>query len=123
MRTTFRTRLLAITAALALAACGGAADDGGGGEAGSDDPTITATDLAFEPTELSLPAETVDLTLVNEGAAEHDVTVDELDLEVYAAPGETTTESVDLEAGTYTFYCSIPGHREAGMEGTLTVGG
>ncbi len=120
MRTTVRTRLLAITAALALAACGGAADDGGG-EAGRDDPTITATDLAFEPTDLSLPAGTTDLTLVNEGAAEHDVTVDELGLEVYAAPGETTTESVDLEAGSYTFYCSIPGHREAGMEGTLTV--
>lgn len=35
--------------------------------------------------------------------------------------GGVSTVSVSLKPGTYTFYCSVPGHREAGMQGTLTV--
>ena len=37
------------------------------------------------------------------------------------ANGGTSTVEVDLEAGEYSFYCSVPGHREGGMEGALTV--
>jgi uncharacterized cupredoxin-like copper-binding protein len=36
-------------------------------------------------------------------------------------PGATKTLTLSLKPGTYKFYCSVPGHRMAGMEGTLTV--
>jgi plastocyanin len=35
--------------------------------------------------------------------------------------GGTKTVTLTLSAGTYTFFCSVPGHRQAGMQGTLTV--
>jgi nitrite reductase (NO-forming) len=44
-----------------------------------------------------------------------------LDIKVDLPAGQTTNVTIDAPAGTYTFYCSIPGHRQAGMEGTLTV--
>jgi plastocyanin len=37
------------------------------------------------------------------------------------AAGKTSTVTATLKKGTYTFYCPVPGHRQAGMEGTLTV--
>jgi uncharacterized cupredoxin-like copper-binding protein len=46
--------------------------------------------------------------------------------EVEATPtfmGGTKSMTMTLAAGTYTFYCSVPGHRQAGMQGTLTVTG
>jgi uncharacterized cupredoxin-like copper-binding protein len=37
--------------------------------------------------------------------------------------GQTASKKVELSAGEYRFYCTIPGHEQAGMKGTLTVGG
>ena len=60
---------------------------------------------------------------MNEGGSPHDVTFEELgdDPVVVAQGGETATGTAELEPGTYTYYCSVPGHRSAGMEGELTV--
>ncbi|MDQ4131276.1 MAG: cupredoxin domain-containing protein [Actinomycetota bacterium] len=66
----------------------------------------------------------VEVTLRNIGGAEHTFTIDEafgaMD-EVVALPGETRTGTLELFQGTYTYYCSVPGHRQQGMEGTLVV--
>jgi uncharacterized cupredoxin-like copper-binding protein len=58
---------------------------------------------------------------VNLDAFDHDFTIDELDVQLLMGANETVEGTFEARPGTYTFYCSIPGHREAGMEGTLTV--
>ena len=80
--------------------------------------------LAFDKSELEAAAGTVRITLNNTESAPHNVAlegsgVDE-EGEVVQQGGASEIEA-ELEAGEYTFYCSVPGHREAGMEGTLTV--
>jgi plastocyanin len=81
--------------------------------------------LAFEEKEVSAKPgkDTVDFT--NQSSVPHNVTIEDSAGENI---GETETlaegsssATVELKPGTYTFYCSVPGHREAGMEGTLTV--
>lgn len=112
--------VLALALTASLAACGGGAT-----------PSVAATkvsaeavEFAFTPAALEATAgQVLEVTLVNKGTIEHDFSIDSLGLKVYAAVGKTTTGTTDkaLTAGTYEFYCSIAGHREAGMHGTLTV--
>jgi plastocyanin len=119
-----RTTLTLLAATLVLAGCGGDGDTAADGDATTPGGVILieAGDLYFDPEEVSAEAGTVEFSLVNVGAVEHDLVIEEAgDTEVaYAEPGETVTGSIELEAGTYTYYCSIPGHRAA-MEGTLEV--
>lgn len=83
---------------------------------------VEAGDLYFEGIPDTLPAGTIEIEFNNVGEMMHDVTIEELDdtLVVAAAGGETDTNTVTLEPGEYTFYCSVPGHR-AQMEVTVTV--
>jgi plastocyanin len=120
---------LLIVSSLLLAACGGGGDDGGetGGTATSEDGgaatfTVDAKEFVFDPATLSVPAdEEVTVEIVNGGTVEHDFTIDEASVKIATPATETVSGSFTVAAGTYTFYCSVPGHREAGMEGTLTA--
>jgi plastocyanin len=80
--------------------------------------------LAYNTKQLSAKAGTVTITMANMSPLEHNVTVAEGSKVLGATPtfvGGTRTLTLNLKPGKYTFYCSVPGHRQAGMEGTLNV--
>jgi plastocyanin len=137
--------VLAVTAlaALGLAACGGGNDNsttaastpaattpagggaGGGGGSTVDISTPSGGSLAFDQKDVSAKAGSVTINFDNKQPLQHDVKVEdssgkELGGTDLVSSGSATA-TVDLQPGTYTFFCSVPGHREAGMEGTLTV--
>lgn len=99
---------------------------GGGGGAASTMLEVEAspTALAYDTTELEAKAGKVTIDFKNPSPIPHNVVIEEDGKELAGfeplAEGEES-ESAELKPGTYTFYCSVPGHREAGMEGTLTV--
>ncbi len=86
---------------------------------------LEAKDIAFEPTELTIKAanEPVTIKMENTGAAMHNFTIDSLNISVDVQPGETVDIVIPAGTapGTYDFYCNVPGHKEAGMVGKLTV--
>jgi len=84
---------------------------------------VKTVDIAFEPKELSIPADTdVEITVTNAGVLQHDFIIEDTDFGTELLDGGSeATITVNLAAGEYTYFCSVPGHREAGMEGTLTV--
>jgi plastocyanin len=75
----------------------------------------------FSPNEIETTEGEVALTLNNLDPFPHDVTIDELDVRLLVDANASITASFTAPPGIYEFYCSIPGHREAGMVGTLTV--
>jgi plastocyanin len=83
------------------------------------------TELAYEQTSLSSKPGKVTIDFTNPATLEHDVAIEgpegkELATSALIGKGKTSV-SADLAPGTYHFFCTVPGHREAGMEGTLTV--
>jgi uncharacterized cupredoxin-like copper-binding protein len=80
--------------------------------------------LSYEPKQLSAKAGKVTITMANSSPVEHNVTVAQGSTVLGATPtfiGGSKTLTLNLKPGKYTFYCSVPGHRQAGMEGTLTI--
>jgi plastocyanin len=88
----------------------------------SADPT---GQLRFDKNALQAPAGTVRITMKNPAPVPHNVSLEGpggLDKHgPTVQKGGASEVEAPLKAGTYTYYCSVPGHREAGMEGTLTV--
>ena len=140
-----RTMLLLLFVGLFGVACGGNEE-----ATTVQDVSLTATDIAYDATQLAVPAnQPVRLTLENDGVLEHDFTIREIavadvhapaeseadghamsedvhDLALHvAAPangGQAVLEFTPTEAGEYEYYCTVSGHKEAGMVGTLVVG-
>jgi plastocyanin len=109
---------------LALGACGDNGDDiaDEGDESGGTPVTVVATDFAFDTETLILEAgESVELTLQNDGEAEHSFTSEDVGAEVEAEPGATasTTFTAPDEDGTFEFHCE---YHPTQMIGEIVVG-
>jgi plastocyanin len=105
----------------------GGEEGGAGAEAGATTLQLTAdlSALAFDKPSLEAAAGEVTIDFDNPAPIEHNVAIDD-DGGNELATTETLTEgktsvTTELEPGTYTFLCTVPGHAAAGMEGTLTV--
>lgn len=90
--------------------------------AGAPEVEVVARDFAFSPTEVTIPAgATVNLVLVNDGDLPHDITIPAVGFRVAALPGTRVSASLTAGPGEYEFFCSVPGHRDAGMEGLIVA--
>ena len=131
--------LLAALAALALtlAGCGGGSNSSAAATStqpstvavGSGQTTLrieadsTGT-LAFNKTVLEAPAGKVTIDMTNPSSVPHDIAIKGNGVDVTGKTvtnGGTSTVTADLNPGTYTFLCTVDGHADAGMKGTLTV--
>jgi nitrite reductase (NO-forming) len=87
------------------------------------DLRVTATEFAFSrPTLQVEPGQAVHLTLENRGSIEHNLHVDGSSAALDARAGQSAAADLSFDQpGEFTFFCSIPGHKEAGMQGKLIV--
>ena len=138
-----------VLASLALVACGGSSDDSSSSETQSQSGAAagetgnaneaegktagsagtvdfeTGEGLDYNSASASAEAGKVTVNFTNTQPLTHDVAIEDSGgktigkTELIAEGSDSTV--VELNPGEYTFYCSVPGHREAGMEGTLTV--
>lgn len=120
----------AVVFALTIGACGGSSSNGGSAYVEPAGPPMASVEidsgnLFFKPNAITVPAGVVQFTMKNIQSGVHTFVIRGVSgymLEV-SGDGDTDTKKVELKPGTYTFYCNIPGHEQAGMKGTLTVTG
>jgi plastocyanin len=93
--------------------------------AGSVNLSASGTTLAFNTNNATANAGTVSVDFANNSALQHDVVLTDPQNKILGQTpvfqGGSKSFSTTLAPGTYTYYCSVPGHRQAGMQGTLTV--
>ena len=83
---------------------------------------VDSTSFEFDPEEITVTVGEDIAIVMSSDDVLHDFTIDEIDVHVAADRGETDEGGLRAdEPGEYTYYCTIAGHREAGMEGTLVV--
>ncbi len=124
---------------IAVAGCGGSSSSSSAtsstqtasptsSSAGAGTLTLAADpsgNLKFDKSSLSASAGKVTVDFTNSSSVPHNLTIAASGGQVVGATptfqGGSKSLSVTLKPGTYTFYCSVPGHRQAGMQGTLIV--
>jgi len=130
----------AVAAAVLLAGgCGGGGDQASTGEhtgsmkgmdhtttagppaAAASVVTFAGTEYSFAPPAAKATVSQTTIRFTNKGAVEHDFKIDALKVHLVAQPGKTVEAPVTLKPGTYKTYCSVAGHSQSGMHGTLTV--
>jgi|SRR5579864_6170100 len=112
--------LVVALALISLAACGGSSQPAGSIK-------VTMTEYKFDPSQINAKAGKVEFWLVNAGTVSHDMVIADSSGSVVSrsdlvSAGDSFDFTVsNLSAGSYQFYCDVPGHKDAGMVGTLTV--
>ncbi|HEX4490413.1 MAG TPA: plastocyanin/azurin family copper-binding protein [Acidimicrobiia bacterium] len=116
--------------AVVASACGGGSKGGSnsvtvtapsGG--GTPSVTIEAHDIFLKPNRVKAPAGKLKIDYVEDGSQQHTLVIQGVKGFKLTVSGSQKDDSatVDLQPGEYTYYCTIPGHRAQGMQGTLTI--
>jgi plastocyanin len=137
---TFKTLAAGTLLVLAVAACGSStassgptsapsaaqASDAGTPAAAANAIAITERDFKFDTPEVTATGTQVSLAVTNAGPTVHDLTVRDAAGRILGETedlkaGASETLTIQLPAGSYTIFCSLPGHESLGLKGTLTV--
>jgi uncharacterized cupredoxin-like copper-binding protein len=125
-----------VAGALFVGACGGGYGSEGKDSAGDTNDAKTAApapagpeldvaakEFSFTPNTLTLKAgQAATVAFKNEGSLDHDMTVSDGGFKLTVPAGQTEKKTLTFERpGTYEFHCSVPGHKDAGMHGQITV--